>query len=144
MRTIIIRMVKVPSNKLMAVKALKDITGLGLKDSKDLFEGMVLDFNSGFKSGREISIYDQNISKLERELNEGNPGCFNTNSGQWERNNKILSLGIGDKSDYIDAISEYLMYNKTSDEIKVFITEVLSIIDKEKIEEIYNKLITNK
>ena len=60
---------------------------------------------------------------------------FKINGGtEWSRNYKILSLGLGDKSEYVDFIKECISYDKQ------IIDLVLSELTKDDLWDILNKI----
>ena len=128
-------------NKLQVVKLIKDCTKLGLRESKDITDYL---FQNIGKS-KEIELVDPYIktdilitpSELIKEIN--NFGDFKiTGSISWERDVKLLSLGIGDKSDYLKFFSEYLNFNEK--DFNNILDKIISKIDKEKLVEILNEL----
>jgi hypothetical protein len=85
--------------KLKLCKVIKDFTGLGLRESKDIVDNLFINFTE------KINIKDIYYSDFKEEL----LGCgqFEINGGlSYERECKILALGIGDREDYINYIVE--------------------------------------
>ena len=129
-------------NKLQVVKLIKDCTKLGLRESKDITDYL---FQNIGKS-KEIELVEPYIktdilitpSELIKEIN--NLGEFKISGGiSWERDFKLLSLGIGDKGDYLKFFSEYLNFNE-KDVNKILLDIIISKIEKEKLVEILNEL----
>ena len=129
-------------NKLQVVKLIKDCTKLGLRESKDITDYL---FQNIGKS-KEIELVEPYIktdilitpSELIKEIN--NLGEFKISGGiSWERDFKLLSLGIGDKGDYLKFFSEYLNFNE-KDFNNILLDKIISKIEKEKLVEILNEL----
>ena len=124
---------KTPS-KLAFVKLIKQVSGLGLKESKDIADTFDYDINKTveFEIPREISI-----EQFRKDLNDVG-GQYIVNGGlEFEREYKLLTLGLGEQEDYVDFISENLNYfTNQHDTIKF----ILSKLSKEDLIEITNKL----
>jgi hypothetical protein len=66
-------------------------------------------------------------------------GKFVVNGGvQWDRNVKMLQLGIADKSDYTEFMKDYIL-NKF-DNSEDLLTFVLNKFSKEDLQEAFNKI----
>ena len=66
-------------------------------------------------------------------------GEFLVNGGiQWERNIKMLKLGIGDESDYSEFIKDYILNGLVDSEN--LLTLALSKLSEEDIKEVFNKI----
>lgn len=150
MRKIKIRLVRPTTQKLMLVKLIKDCSGLGLRESKDLCDRLhdfknisvempirdyeSYDYNTGLTIPTNVDYRAKFISGI-KEID----GEFIVNGGiQWERNAKMLSLGIGDDSDYSDFIKEHIISNL--DDSKNILTFILSKLSKEELIEIFSKI----
>lgn len=149
MKTIKIKLVEPTPNKLAFVKLIKDCSGLGLKESKDLCDELhnrpsivqempIRDWESyDYTTGKSTPAITDFRKKFATEIkNVG--GRFVVNGGvQWERNVKMLSLGIADKPDYAEFMKDYIL-NKfdNSEDILTFVLDKLS---KEDLQEIFNK-----
>ncbi len=134
---------------LIFVKAIKEATGMGLKESKDFCDGMNAEFTRKGSSFGEIYLhgsYRDNvgvISKLKDSLNSTG-GYFEFSDRLYERNMKLISLGLASDNDYADGISELLAinyYDKSVEEIESALKEVFIDIDKEQLAKIYNQLV---
>lgn len=126
-------------SKLAFVKLLKECTGLGLKDAKDIADRIWI---QGYYV---VDIHVDSFIKFKTELKQ--IGNFSISGDtQWTRESKILTLGIGNKEEYVGFISEFIKDNRNSDEILEFIldkmtkTELKEVISK--INEYYNKFET--
>jgi hypothetical protein len=137
-----IKLLSESKNKIQFVKIIKDCTLLSLLESKHIADYL---FQNIGKS-KEIELVDPYIktdilitpSELIKEIN--NFGDFKiTGSISWERDVKLLSLGIGDKSDYLKFFSEYLNFNE-KDFNNILLDKIISKIEKEKLVEILNEL----
>ena len=148
-KTIKIKLISPTAEKLKFVKLIKDCSGLGLKESKDLcdslhslpsktFDMPIRDWETkDWATGATTPAQTDYIKKFITELRDID-GEFIVNGGtQWERNVKMLKLGVADKSDYIDFMKEYIL-NKfaNSEEMLNF---VFDKVTKEDLQDIFNK-----
>ena len=143
MRKLRIKLLSKCENKLQVVKLIKDCTGLGLKDSKDIADDM---FN---KIGlvREIEITEpytkdgkvfNPFEKFTTNINQF--GDFQVTGGlSWERDSKMLGLGIGEIEDYAIFVSDYMCYNNL-EENKIILESIFSKLNKEDLIELVNKI----
>lgn len=149
MKTIKIKLVEPTTQKLAFVKLIKECSGLGLKEAKDLCD----DLHHNPSIVREMPIrdwetYDYTIGKSTPAITDFRKkftteiknidGKFVVNGGvQWERNVKMLSLGIAEKSEYAEFMKDYIL-NKfdNSEDLLNFVLDKLS---KEDLQEIFNK-----
>jgi hypothetical protein len=149
MKTIKIKLVESTPNKLAFVKLIKECSGLGLKESKDLCDELharpkvvqempIRDWESyDYTTGKSIPATTYYRRKFTTEIKDIG-GRFIINGGvQWQRNVKMLSLGIADKPDYAEFMKDYIL-NKfdNSEDILTFVLDKLS---KEDLQEIFNK-----
>jgi hypothetical protein len=141
-RTLRIKLIEPTPNKLKFVKLIKDCSGLGLKESKDLCDELhknphlVQDMPVRISNAME-ELVDYS-SRFKSEISNVG-GKFLVNGGiQWERNIKILKLGICDESDYSDFIKDYIL-NGLEDAENLLIL-ALSKISENDIKEIFNKI----
>lgn len=116
-------------NPLLFLKFLKSSLCIGLYDAKKYYDqlnevGIV-----------RINYYNDNIRTLESGIGDF-PDINITFTDSCKRNKKILSLGVSEKSEYIDFISEYLVNNNS----EYFIREILSNIEKDKLIELIKKI----
>jgi hypothetical protein len=128
-----LKLLKPIQTKLMFVKLVKDCTNLGLKDSKEICEILheskkiefdVVDFEK-FKLGLKDMCQDGDII-----LNGGT---------SYLRNMKILSIGVADKNDYIDFISEYFEESNFDNSKNILILALQKLHEKDLIE-IFEKI----
>jgi len=134
MRKVRLKCIQKTTNKLTFVKLLKEVTGYGLKESKDIADNFDYDINRIVEF--EISS-DVSIEQFRKDLkNVG--GEYVVNGGLvFEREYKILTLGLGEKEDYVDFISENLnFFDNKEDTIKF----ILSKLEKEELLELIKKL----
>jgi hypothetical protein len=124
---------KTPS-KLAFVKLIKQVSGLGLKESKDIADTFDYDINKTveFEIPRDISI-----DQFRKDLKDIG-GQYLVNGGlEFEREYKLLTLGLGEQEDYVDFISENLNYFTNQEDTIKFI---LSKLTKEDLIELTKKL----
>jgi len=149
MKTIKIKLVQPTTQKLVFVKLIKECSGLGLKDAKDLCDN-IHDYPERVHEMpvRDWETYDYNTGattpattdyrrKFTTEI-KNIEGKFVVNGGvQWDRNVKMLQLGIADKPDYTNFMKDYIL-NKF-DNSEDLLTFVLDKLSKEDLQEIFNK-----
>ena len=143
MRKIRFKLLSKCDNKLQVVKLIKDCTGLGLKDSKwiadEMFDhiGLVKEIELRepyIRAGKTFNPYEE-FTKNIRDF-----GHFHVTGGlSWERDSKMLSLGIGEIEDYANFVSEYMIYNDLK-ENKMILEVLFSKLKKEDLIELVNKI----
>ena len=134
MKKIRMKCVQKTPSKLAFVKLIKQVSGLGLKESKDIADTFDYDINKTveFEIPRDISI-----DQFRKDLKEIG-GQYLVNGGlEFEREYKLLTLGLGEQEDYVDFISENLNYFTNQEDTIKFI---LSKLTKEDLIELVNKL----
>lgn len=141
-----IKLVRPSSQKLQFVKLLKECSGLGLKDSKDICDLL----HSWPQVSRNIPIRETEIDQMGNRIDykvkfikglKDIDGQFNvTGDTQWERDLKVLKLGLGDNSDYIEFIKDYVFDN--FDDSENILKFALSKLSKEQLEEVFNQINT--
>jgi len=142
-RKIRIKLLSECKNKLQVVKLIKDCTELGLKDSKDIADemfnhiGLVKEIELRepyIKDGKTFNPYD------EFKKNIHNFGDFQVTGGlSWERDAKMLGIGVGDVEDYANFVSDYMSYNN-SDENRMILEVLFSKLKKEDLVELVNQI----
>jgi hypothetical protein len=144
MRKIRFKLLSRCDNKLAVVKLIKDCTGLGLKDSKDIADLM---FNN-IGLVREIELREPYLDKngeiirpfelFSTKIKEF--GDFYVTGGlSWERNFKMLSLGVGELEDYVNFVSEFMTLNNT-EENKEILEVLFTKLEKNDLVELVNKI----
>ena len=138
-----IRLIEPCKNKLYFVKLIKDCTELGLKDSKEVSDR--LHDRPGIIE--EIIVkdsLDENGIHYSRKFIEGMKnieGRFSVTGGtQWQRNIKILSLGIADESEYIDFTNEFLIDNRDLEVSENILRFALSKLSKDELQEVFTEI----
>ena len=138
MKKIRMKCVQKTPSKLAFVKLIKQVSGLGLKESKDIADTFDYDINKTveFEIPRDISI-----DQFRKDLKEIG-GQYLVNGGlEFEREYKLLTLGLGEQEDYVDFISENLNYFTNQEDTIKFI---LSKLTKEDLVELTKNLDYNK
>ena len=143
MRKIRFKLLSKCDNKLQVVKLIKDCTELGLRDSKDIADEM---FNHigltkeieivepYMKDGKVFNSFEEFTTKIIQF------GDFQVTGGlSWERDSKMLGLGIGETEDYTNFVSEYMSYNNL-EENKMILGILFSKLEKEDLVELVNKI----
>ena len=125
-------------NKLQLVKLIKDCSGLGLKESKDICDR--LHSYPGDVQSFEARQDDTgiNYARKFREEIKNCGGEFIVSGGkELMREFKMLELGIGDNQDYADFIVDY--YENNFEDQKDFLKFVLSNLKREDLISIFEK-----
>ena len=139
-----IQLIEKCPNKLQFVKLIKDCTGLGLRDSKDVCDRL----HDRPDLIEEITVFDgvdeNGITYSKKFINgmrEVIQGKFNVTGGiQWQRNLKMLSLGIADESDYIDFTNEFLIDNRNLEVSGTILRFALSKLSKDELQEVFTEI----
>jgi hypothetical protein len=92
------------TSKLNFVKMVKDLTGYGLKESKDVCDDIHCASNQ-----REIEVLD--VENFIREMKKNFGDYVDVYHPAYDRDLKILLVGVGDKTDYVDAIIKLIEMN---------------------------------
>ena len=150
MKTIKIKLIEPTTQKLAFVKLIKECSGLGLKEAKDLCDNIhsyservhempIRDWeNYDYSTGVTTPATTDYRRKFTTEI-KNIEGKFVVNCGvQWDRNVKMLQLGIADKSDYTEFMKDYIL-NKF-DNSEDLLTFVLNKLSKEDLQEAFNKI----
>ena len=142
-RKIRMKLISECKNKLQVVKLIKDCTELGLKDSKDIADDMFnhiglvkeIDLIEPYiKEGKTFNPYEEFTKNIH------NFGHFQITGGiSWERDAKMLGIGVGDIEDYANFVSDYMSYNNT-DENRMILEVLFSKLEKEDLVELVNKI----
>lgn len=142
MRTLRIRY-KNCSNKLAFVRLVRDCTLLGLKESKDIADKIwnnqlvIAEINLAENYIREGKLFE---TYKEFTTNINSIGEFEVSGGlEWERDLKMLRLGIGNIEDYVNFASDYMSYNNT-EENKIILQALLNKLKKEDLVELVNQI----
>ena len=143
MRKIRFKLLSKCDNKLQVVKLIKDCTGLGLRDSKDIADEMfnhigltkeIEIIEPYFRDGGVFNPFEEFTTKIK------DFGHFHVTGGlSWERDSKMLGLGIGETEDYANFVSEYMSYNNL-EENKMILEILFSKLGKEDLVELVNKI----
>lgn len=137
-RTLRIKLLEPTPNKLVFVKLIKDCSGLGLREAKDLCDELHK-FPHLVQDMPLLPTVDVDYSKRFKNEIKNVGGKFLVNGGiQWERNIKMLKLGIGDESDYSEFIKDYILNGLVDSEN--LLTLALSKISESDIKEVFNKI----
>lgn len=123
----------------MFVKILKDYTGLGLRDSKDICDILhefpyrpvefLLDPPADILPNEYAKSFREELSEMGLE--------FDMSGGtDFERNRKLLVLGLGDKEDYVSFLQEELINQKE------LLNLVLNKLSKDDLKEIFDNIKT--
>lgn len=143
MKTLRFKLLSDCEHKLQVVKLIKDCTSLSLRESKDLADSMFNNVGSVreielrepyLREGKIFKPYEEFTTKI-KEL-----GDFYVTGGlSWERNFKMLSLGVADAEDYVNFVSEYMTLNNI-EENKLILENIFSKLNKEDLVELVNQI----
>ena len=97
-----IKIVNNISLKLQLVKTIKTHSCMSLKESKELCDEMFVHLN------REFDLYVNDISEFKSEIKSNFGDDIQIRDREYERNIKLLSLGLGDDFDRIQILSDLL------------------------------------
>ncbi len=130
-------------NKLQVVKLIKDCTGLGLRESKDIADemfnhiGLVKEIKLAkpyIRGGESFNPYDEFTKNIHQF------GDFQVTGGlSWERDSKMLSIGLGEVEDYAIFISEYMSYNNL-EKNKIILETIFNKLEKKDLVELVNQI----
>ena len=141
-----IKLIKPCSARLLFVKILKDYTDLGLRDAKILCDNLHSNPGVSFKveidwpSGT-IDTNDGNcVRKFIDDLKECGGELVVNGGTEWLRHYKVLSIGLGDKKEYSDFISNHIYDNRNIGETKELIDFMIDKLSKEEISELFKKI----
>ena len=142
-----IKLINQCAGKLQFVKNIKELLGLGLKDSKDIVDNIC---NIPFKSVELEIPMNKSISDVKKLLDDlswtnisrdDEIAFYNyeINGGlQWQREANMLKLGIGTRQDYLDFIKQSIQINFGNSE--ELITFVLNKLSDEQLKETLEKI----
>ena len=142
-----IKLVNQCAGKLQFVKNIKELLGLGLKDSKDIVDNIC---NIPFKSVELEIPMNKSISDVKKLLDglswtsissddEISFYNYEINGGvQWQREANMLKLGIGSRQDYLDFIKQSIQTNFGNSE--QLLTFVLNKLSDEQLHETLEKI----
>lgn len=130
-----IKLITKSNTKLALVKLIKECSGLGLKESKDLCD-FLHDHPHTFL---EVPIKVNNDNHIDYrkkfidELKQIDGEFVVIGGSQWERDFKMLKLGIAEKSEYLQFIKDNVSLEKAFDRI-------FNKLSKEDLMDIINNL----
>lgn len=137
-----IKLINDCNNKLQFVKNVKELCDLGLRDAKDIVDRVCqkpytpLEFEVPMGTSTK-EVYDKlsyNIvfsgeSYIDFEINGGT---------QWQREIKMLQLGVGERQDYLDFLKQHIQTNFGNSE--EMLTFVLDKLTQEQLQETIDKI----
>jgi uncharacterized protein YqgV (UPF0045/DUF77 family) len=121
---------------------IKDCSGLGLKDSKEVCDELHSNPDKSVKM-QVLPVATDGTNYIRKFINELKEvdGMFEVTGGtEWQRNYKMLAIGLGDKSEYVDFISEHISDNRTLEESKNLIKLIIEKLSEKEIEEVFSKI----
>lgn len=132
MRTVRIKIScpKKPESKLLFVKKLKEYTGLGLKDAKDIADSLFDDSNYSHR----LTFNCESVNKVREDFKNCGGETIIFGGEEYLRELKLLNIGLGEHSDYVNFILE----NLDGQSINV-IKSVIKDMKKEQLMKITNK-----
>jgi hypothetical protein len=132
-----IKLIEKCVNKLIFVKLIKDCSGLGLKESKDICDRLhshPLEIQTFVVRQDGITNY---AKKFRDEISNAGGKFIISGGTEFMRDFKILDLGIGDNEDYVNFIIDY--YENSFEDQKEFLKFVLSKLNREELLSIFEK-----
>ena len=130
-----LKLIEKVESKLQLVKLIKDCSGLGLRESKDICDNLHAGMTQTFEVRQDGIVNYAN--KFRKELNICG-GKFQVSGGtEFQREFKMLDLGIGENEDYIEFITEYFENNFENQ--KEFLKFVLSKLDRHEIISVFER-----
>lgn len=139
------------TNMLQYVKLVKTHSGLGLKEAKDFCDMTIS--NQGLEFFLEIRT---SVQEFEKEIRDHFGNSIQVCNREKERQMKLISLGLGDKSDLIELLAEEMaselvqrtrhlnnspLYSVFTD----YMVDVLTNFNAKQLDELFNnKLIKEK
>jgi hypothetical protein len=134
MKKIEIKLIEPTTEKLKLVKLIKDCSGMGLKESKELLDNL----HRFPDRSLEMPIQESNKTRFIEEL-QLITGKFSITGGkEWTRDIKLMQLGMSDADSIITTLSEYIL-NKWSDS-KEILEEALSKLDHSQLVEVVSRI----
>lgn len=128
-------------NMLQLVKNIKEACGLGLRDSKDIVDQICkrpyIPVEFEIPTGMSTKEFEEKI-KYNLSFSGEHDIDFEINGGTWQREIKMLKLGIGQRQDYLDFVKQHIQTNfGNSDEMLIF---VLNKLTQEQLQETINNI----
>lgn len=137
-----IKLVNDCNNKLQFVKNIKELCELGLRDSKDIVDKICLkpytpvefEIPTGVTTKEAHDKVKYNLSFSGDYIVD-----FEINGGtQWQREAKMLQLGVGERQDYLDFLKQHIQTNfGNSEELLIFVLDKLT---QEQLQETIDKI----
>jgi len=126
------------NNKLRFVKNVKELCDLGLRDAKDIVDRICQRPYTTFEFEVPMGTSTKEAyDKLTYDLEPDN--ILEINGGtQWQREIKMLQLGVGERQDYLDFLKQHIQTNfGNSDEMLTFVLDKLT---QEQLQETIDKI----
>ena len=133
-----VKLVNDCNNKLRFVKNVKELCDLGLKESKDIVDRICQKPYTPFEFEIPMGTTTKEAyDKLSYELVPDN--ILEINGGtQWQREMKMLQLGVGERQDYLDFVKQHIQTNFGNSE--EMLTFVLDKLTQEQLQETIDKI----
>jgi hypothetical protein len=135
-----VKLVNDCNNKLRFVKNVKELCDLGLRESKDIVDRICQKPYTPFEFEIPMGITTKEVyDKLTYNLGNLDTNIFEVNGGtQWQREIKMLQLGVGERQDYIDFLKQHIQTNFGNSE--EMLTFVLDKLTQEQLQETIDKI----
>lgn len=126
------------NNKLRFVKNVKELCDLGLRDAKDIVDRICQKPYTTFEFEVPMGTTTKEAyDKLTYDLAPDN--ILEINGGtQWQREIKMLQLGVGERQDYLDFLKQHIQTNFGNSE--EMLTFVLDKLTQEQLQETIDKI----
>ena len=113
-------------SRLHLVKAIKELTNLGLVESKQLTDDIPFRFQF-FADKNKIVNFENTI--------RGTVVDYELSSIADNRHNKLIELGVGEKSDFVEYMVDKIYVNSFREDFRTYLTSVLECLDEDKLKE---------
>lgn len=149
MKRIEIKLLKPTTKKLQLIKLIKDCSGIGLKEAKDLCDNLhafpdkswpmeIKDWETQTIEGKKIPTNRDFKSEFIQGLKEI-PGKFLiTGSKEWQRDTKLMKLGMAENEEVIKTLTEYILTK--CEHSKDILEEALNKLDTHELIELIGKI----
>ena len=113
------------THRLILVKAIKELTNLGLIESKELTDVIPLRVQFFADKNKIVKFEDTIQETVDYELS----------SIAENRHNKLIELGFGEKTDFVDYLADKICVNSFREDFKTYLISVLQCLDEDKLKE---------
>lgn len=140
MRKAELTIIKSGDSKLSLIKTIKDYISIGLKEAKDFVD------NQGPSNTMSMEMDISAVDGLKTALNamKSNGLEFILKDIVHHRNKSIIELGIYDKEDLVEYLSEEFASECVSGSVRSILQDVFSTIKEDRLKDIYESYLQYK